>query len=273
MKPEDEIISELKESNIEYKLVAHPEETITAREKAQSLRREGIVGAGIIKSVVFRYNPDNRDDQKSSNEESKPKYIVASTLGGARVKESELRVEFGLSQQEAESLTLDGIALETVTGKRRGEIGPLIPFDHVDTEKIDLSIYFTRDLMREAQSNPRKLYDVPLNLRESLLITPANLWKVLHEKSPKYHTASEFEEQIPFEIIKTRIEPRPDGPYFAGTQVRFRGRDYELKHPGKSSCIAFPLPFESDDRGRVRVRLPLGYDRIEKSLSSTENFC
>ena len=267
MKPEDEIISELKESKIKYKLVVHPEETITAREKAQSLRREGIVGAGIIKSVVFRYNPDNRDDQKSSNEESKPKYIVASTLGGARVKESELRVEFGLSQQEADSLTLDGIALEAVTGKRRGEIGPLIPPEHVE------GIYFTRDLMREAQSNPRKLYDVPLTLQESLLIAPSDLWGVLHKKSSKYRTVLEFEEQIPFEIIKTRIEPRPDGPYFAGTQVRFRGRDYELKHPGKSSCIAFPLPFESDDRGRVRVRLPLGYDRIEKSLSSTENFC
>ncbi len=248
----DEIITELGQRKIKYKLVVHPEETITAREKEQSLRRNGILGAGIIKSVVFRYN------HSENNEDSLPKYIVASTLGTARVKKSELRVEFGLSQLETESLTLDGIALEAVTGKRRGEIGPLIPPEHVE------GIYFTRDLIKDAQRNPGRLYDVPLTLQESLLIAPSDLWRVLHERSPKYRIASEFEEHILFEVTKPKIEQRPDGPYFAGTQLRFRGRDYEIKHPGKSSCIAFPLPKEYDDRGRARVSLPIGYGALRE---------
>ena len=256
---EREIIKKLRRRGVTHKLVFHEEETISVRAKAASLRRQGLEDTGIIKSVVFRYQGSGEIRVEES--ESALHYIVACTSGPRRINLGELRVELGLSAAETASLTLDGIALEQVTGKRRGEIGPLIPTQHVEV------IYFTNDLMREAQADPERLYDIPLSLKKSLLVPAAALWKVLQERSSKYRVASEFAGEINFEIMEARIENRRDGPYFGGSMVSFRGRDYEIKHPGRSSCVAFPIPDEYDDRGRRRVILPIGYELLKNRLS------
>lgn len=225
---------------------------------------------GMIKTVLFTYQRDGKDH-----------YILASTLAEKKVDLNELRVELGLGK-EAQSLhtKIDDATIEEVTGMKRGAISPLVSND----KKSGVTIYITRDLVKDLCDNPEKKYDLPLSLNRSALIPAADLYPFLAQHD-RYHLPGECEESS-LEIKQWRskkidIEKAGYSHLFAGTRIQYRGREYELKNPRMKKegierrrkeigCIALPIitkdgrtEYEMTKRGRKRVTLPIDYETVE----------
>ena len=251
-------------------------ETRTCKEKYDLWEREGFSEAkDMIKSVLIAY-------QKGDQEH----YIIACTTGRSRIDFAEIAYELSLSKQEAETFStrLEPYEVEEITGKRVGEVSPLI--DVKKLEKID-AVYFTRELMWSAE----RTYDVPLSLSKAILISAKELFQILSQKSAKYKTYSHQgsynikreQEHLPetdfsFEVIDNwqKVKPKDSKLSFIGTKISYDGLTYVLKQPrtkkeGSRSkrvgCIATLL---DDDRikhredGRIhRVVLPISYEEME----------
>ena len=247
-------------------LVEYPHETTTCNQKYElwneigfrkRIKRDADAKVDIMKTVVFRY-------QKNGDYH----YIVASTAGNKRVHTHELRVEFGLSREEAKTLThlgIDEVTLFLVTGTEKGSVSPLLPETRL--RRVD-GVYFTRDLMDDAILHPEKLYDIPLGLTNSLLVNAAGLYGILRNISQNYRRSLAYEKEVPLEILKWEVQKldtvKSGVQYnFTNTIVRFQGRDYLLKSPRKSAhCMALPLPIEQSGEKTDRVILPLSYDQL-----------
>lgn len=268
------VLDALKGQKSRYELVQYPQETVSCREKEklwkemdmrQSLasRLGHRVPLGIMKSMIMRYQREGEE-----------RYIVACTLPDKLVDTKELRVEFGLSGDEYRSLThrdIDDISLLLITGRDRGEIGPLI----TDRKMSGIEgVYFAEDLMQDAEQHPTKLYDVPLTKEHSILVNAQDLFSVLRKQSEKYRTNSAREGNVPFEVLEWKakeVDPREAGVryLFTGTSVRFRGREYELRNPPKEvGCVALPIPKEEDGMRTQRAVLPISYTMLEQRYAA-----
>ena len=264
------VLDGLQKKGSRYQLVQYPQETVSCREKerlwqAMDMRNDlaSHLGhrapLGMVKSIVMKYQREGEE-----------KYIVACTLPDKLVDPKELRVEFGLSREEYKSLThqrIDDISLLLLTGRERGEIGPLM----IDKKMSEVEeVYFAEDLMADAQRFPTKLYDVPLTKEHSLLVNAAHLFQVLREINPKYRTNSAREENVPLKVLEWKVrdvdQARAGVPHlFTGTTVRFRDREYVIKNPPKEAgCVALPIPLEVDGIRNQRVVLPISYRMLEE---------
>lgn len=281
----DSIIKNLERLQIVHDVVDYPYETITCKQKFALWEEDGIrdkirshhgshYHVDIVKSLLLRYQRENQEH-----------YIIACTLASQKVDFNELRVEFGLSRHEAESLnyqSLDESVFMSQTGCRRGEITPLIAEDKQDN--VD-GIYFTRDLMIDAMDHPHKLYDFPLDLQQSLFVNAANLFYFLRPRSNKYRTSSDLEGVVPFEVIRWNVKevvPEKSGyPFiFTDTEIEFREQEYRLKNPRKNGgCIALPfsrtkegsIVFENHGMKIQRVVLPINYEILLNSYTQNNS--
>lgn len=255
--------------NIVHEIVDYPYETITCRDKFALWEEDD------VKEKIRSIHPEYKFDIAKSlllqyQKENQNHYILACTLSSKKVDLNELRVEFGLSRAEAESLAYKNIDEETLlstTGSKRGEITPLLAEKKLDNLE---GIYFTRDLMIDALNNT-KLYDFPLTLQRSLFVNAANLFYFLQRRNSKYKTSSDLQGGTPFEAIQWKVKEVAHAGYpyiFTGTEVSFRGQEYLIKNPRQDyGCIA--LPFSRDNEGKhifehnemktQRVMLPINY--------------
>ncbi len=264
------ILGELREQQSRYQLVQYPQETVSCRQKERLWQEMDMknnlashlghrVPLGMVKSIVMRYQ-----------RESEEKYIVVCTLPDKLVDPKELRVEFGLSAGEYKSLThqgIDDISLLLLTGKQRGEIGPVM----IDRKMSEIDgVYFAEDLMADAQRFSTKLYDIPLTKEHSLLANAQDLFQVLRQRNSKYRTNSAREENVPLEILAWKVrdvdQDRAGVTHlFSGTKVRFREKEYMIKNPPQEAeCVALPIPFESEGMRNQRVVLPISYKMLEE---------
>lgn len=223
----------------------------------------------MIKTILFSFQREGQE-----------KYILASTLGQERIDLNELRVELGLSGPEATTISydIDDDTIKAVTGKRRGAVSPFVTNENID-------IYFCRDLLRDMRADS-KSYDIPLSLKSSVFLKAADLYALV--KKNNYEVPGEFEDALPLEItdLKVKSVDASRAGYalqFAGTQVRYRGQEYEIKNPRMKKeetprrrkeigTIALPLTkiegkveYEMTERGRKRVLLPLDYETLENA--------
>ncbi|GEM_PF-6562065 len=279
-------------SSLDLILIHYPEESSSCYEKQRlwkkiefksKMKRDYEIdpqNTGMIKSLLLQYQKDG---------EAEVGHILACTLAEKRIDENELRVELGLSAAETGSLQyhLGHNALETITGKKRGEISPLL--DDIHLQKLD-AVYFTRDLMQDFQQD--KLYDLPLTLQWSVLINGKKLYSSLQERSSKYQTAPEFAGALPLQIAKEdwkikEIDSEKAGYQylFGGTIIQYQGQEYQITNPPlkkegldrkrkQTMCTAFPISrsdstkvlYEYAERGKKRVFLPLTYEQLEQLL-------
>lgn len=226
---------------------------------------------GIIKTVLFTSRRDRKDQ-----------YLLASTLAEKQVNLNELRVELGLSGAEAQSLhtKIDDPTIEAVIGMKRGAISPFVS----DDKKSGVTMYITRDLVKDLCANPEKKYDLPLSLTRSALVVASELYLFL-AGDDRYRLPGECEE-LPLEVKQWRrkkIDTEKAGYsyLFVGTKVQYRGQEYELKNPRlkkegvdrrrtEIGCLALPITrkdgkieYEMTERGRKRVMLPVDYETLE----------
>ncbi|MDP3734709.1 MAG: hypothetical protein Q8R37_05765 [Nanoarchaeota archaeon] len=266
--------------NLVYEIVDYPSETITCREKFVLWEEHKITEKirsshpeyrfDIAKSLLVQFQKGNQNQ-----------YILACTLSSKKVDFNELRVEFGLSREEAESLAyknIDEADLLSITGSRRGEITPLLAEEKLDNLE---GVYFTRDLMIDAMNNPTKLYDFPLTLQRSLFVNAATVFYFLQRRNSKYTTSSDLQGGAPFEVIQWKVKKVTNAGYpyiFTGSEVSFRGQEYLIKNPRQDhGCIALPFSrtkqgakvFENHGSKTQRVLLPINYGVVLKSYLHT----
>ena len=149
-------------------VLEHPQETVGCYEKAGLLPAHPAVGraavkTGVMKSIVLGYE---RTDGT--------KYVMVCTRGDRRVDLMEVRVELGLTRAETASLCsrVDEATLESVTGQKRGAIGPLLIPDAL--ERLE-AVYFARDLLVQSGRYDTLVHDVPLSLTSSVLFRAQEL--------------------------------------------------------------------------------------------------
>ncbi len=232
---------------------------------------------GMVKTILFSYLSDDREH-----------HFLVSTLAEKQVDYDEVRVELGMSGEEAQSLKhkLSDTTIEAITGKKRGAISPLLDAEHL--HKIE-TIYFTHDLMRDALKHPEKRYDLPRSLSISEFWNAATLLKYLQQKSSQYRTAGDFENELSLKVAakdwkikKIDLEKAGYSYLFGGTTVSYQAQTWRLPTPPMTkdgvdrkrkeiACIAFPvsrtekgmISYEYTERGRKRLILPITYESLE----------
>lgn len=265
-----DVLNSLETQESRYQLIQYQRETVSCRQKERLWEemdlKKGLafhlgkpIPLGMMKSIVMKYEREGEE-----------RYIVACTLADKLVDAKELRVEFGLSGAEYKTLThqgIDDISLLLLTGKEKGEIGPLM----IDRKLSAIEgVYFAEDLMQDAEKHPSKLYDVPLTKQHSLFVNAHDLFQVLRQRNQKYRANSAREGNIPLEVTDWKVrdvvlERAGVSHLFTGTKVRFRGQDYMIKNPPKEAgCIALPIPLEADGIRNQRVVLPISYSMMEE---------
>jgi len=253
-------------------------ETVTCGQKYQLWERIGFTRAeDMIKSVLIAY-------QKGRQE----RHILVCTTGKSEIDFREVAYELSLSDEEAETLTarLFDYEIEEITGKKRGEVSPLIEESRLEGLEV---VYFTRELMRISD----KIYDVPLSLRESVLVSAADLFSILKERSSKYKTFShdgsyrfkddkkpDTADDFKFSVLDGWRKVRKEGEKFSfyGTKIIHGSDTYILKQPRtkktdskskKEGCIAVLLDEDGkkvkrEDGREYRTILPVSYGLVEQ---------
>ena len=265
----EEIIHDLTAQGIPYRMIQYDEATVTCREKErlwkrmeleETLREElPAVRVDMIKSVLFQYISQGTE-----------KYILACTLPQRQVSTTELRAELGLSPDEARSLTvkrLDLVDLFNLTGKETGALSPLMAPSKVEELA---AVYFTEDLLFDAQAHPEKLYDVTLTPQASMFVNADTLFGLLQRRSDRYRSSAVFDDTVAFEVTDWKVKPvdvaRAGVNYlFTETKVRYKGQEYVIKNlPKEGKVVAMPVPLEHEGMKTQRVELPLTYGMVER---------
>ena len=238
---------------------------------------------GMIKTVLFSYLSKGQEQ-----------YLLASTLPETKVDRDELRIELGLSAEETQSIThrLGDASIEKITGRKRGAVSPLLDSEYLTGIS---AVYFTRDLIDDAAFSPEKLYDVPRSLTVSEFWNAASLFTSLQQKSSKYKTAGNFEdecEMIDLKLKKADPAKAGYGLLFGGSIVKYRGQEFQVTNPPMEKegvsrrrkqllCTAFPIfrgekgniSYERDQehqKMKKQLFLPLTYGLLEKLLPPSE---
>ncbi|HLD79716.1 MAG TPA: hypothetical protein VJA18_04090 [Candidatus Nanoarchaeia archaeon] len=232
---------------------------------------------GMIKTILFSYLSGGQE-----------KYFLVSTLAEKRIDFNEVRVELGLSTEEAQTLDYKAgdATLEAITGKKRGAVSPLLDPEYL--HKVS-AVYFTRDLMDDATKCPEKRYDVPRSRSISEFWHGVALFTLLRQRSSQYKTAGDFEKELQVTAWKVKKIDQERAGYnflFGGTIVKYRGQEYQLTNPPmrkegfdrkrkELGCAAFPISrtedgtieYEYTDRGKKRLILPIPYELLEQLRS------